>query len=795
MIPLPDTFYKDLIHRLDQGYILLEVLYDDRDQPIDLYYLEANAAADRMAGTKLAGKRMSELERYEPRWLQLFSQIAQTGIAAQQELFAGPAGACYRFHAFKAGTATERKVAVVCLDITGHREKEQALMQSETRYRKLFETMSEGFCVIERIPGEAPDFRWIEGNRAFFQQAGREDLIGRSMRNTFPVDAQDAIGIYETVLVTGEPVRFEYDMPSLGCILELHAFKLQGADEGKVAVLFQDITERKRAENLLMEKEQRQAYLLQLSDALQEEHTAAGIKETACRVLSRRLAATGAMYADQLFKNGTAFYQVTGQYTTGPLLPARLVPAALYRAGALPFDQGAMSVVPDVLLAIPEQEQQAYLQFNVRSFIAMPLMQDGVPVLIFGVYSNKARHWQPQEIELVQETARRTWDAVQRANAEEALKEADRRKDEFLSVLAHELRNPLAAVNNALTVLKPQATAGTDMAQLVSVMDRQVLHLVRLIDDLLDVRRISLGNVELKPELLNLGDLVKDAVEDMLPQFKAHRRELAFTPPPDALMVYGDVTRLTQVLTNLLTNGLRYTGEQGKVGVSIKEENTQAVISVTDNGIGIAREQLASIFDMFIQADHSLARTQSGLGIGLTLVRALVALHQGQVEAFSKGTGTGSTFVIRLPLSQPASKPEPLQVPAVTQSMQDYPVLIIDDNDDGALTLSMVLRKKGFTVYTRPDGHSGIEAASALRPAFIFCDISMPGLDGFETARSIRQQAWGSNMILIALTGYGQRQDKEKAIRAGFDSFLTKPVPPDDLFVSCMHYDLAGMRC
>jgi PAS domain S-box-containing protein len=366
-------------------------------------------------------------------------------------------------------------------------------------------------------------------------------------------------------------------------------------------------------------------------------------------------------------------------------------------------------------------------------------------------------------------------DLTDRRRMEQVLREADRRKDEFLAMLAHELRNPLAPIRNGLQILSLTEGANPDLAPLVELMSRQLTHLVRLVDDLLDVSRISQGKIELKRERLDLGTLVGGAVEAARPLYQTRGKTLDLALPTTPLLVDGDATRLAQVVTNLLTNGSRYTGENGQVRVTLESIQGEARLRVTDNGIGLEAEQLDAIFELFVQVDNSVARSQGGLGLGLTLVKQLVELHGGRVDVRSAGLGQGSEFSVYLPLLS-ADKLQPAINQVTPQPTLQPPLLVIDDNADAALTLAMLLKLKGYQVHTRSSGRAGLEAAEQVRPAAILLDIGMPDLDGYETCRLLRQQPWGKSVPVIALTGYGQAEDLRRTHEAGFNAHLVKPV-------------------
>ncbi|PQA56905.1 PAS domain-containing hybrid sensor histidine kinase/response regulator [Siphonobacter curvatus] len=377
---------------------------------------------------------------------------------------------------------------------------------------------------------------------------------------------------------------------------------------------------------------------------------------------------------------------------------------------------------------------------------------DGVPVQLSGVM----------------------FDITDRKAAEESLREAARRKDEFLAMLAHELRNPMSTIRNGLQVLSLTTTTDSNAQRILEMMNRQTDHLVRLVDDLLDVSRISQGKIELRKERVNLIELVKQAVDAANPLYQSKQRHLHVSLPVTPIFMEGDDTRLIQMVTNLLTNGVRYTLAEGQVWLSLEHQGQQAILQVRDNGIGLTREQQASIFDLFVQVDHSLARSQGGLGVGLTVVKRLVEMHGGRIDVQSPGLGQGSTFTIYLPTLEIQRTKE--ITPHTHEAVTQYRILIVDDNPDACLTLRMYLELKGYEVHTENSGHAGIKAAERVRPDAILLDIGMPGLDGYETCRLIRQQSWGESILLIALTGYGQFEDKQRTLEAGFDEHLVKPV-------------------
>ena len=359
----------------------------------------------------------------------------------------------------------------------------------------------------------------------------------------------------------------------------------------------------------------------------------------------------------------------------------------------------------------------------------------------------------------------------------EALREADRRKDEFLATLAHELRNPLAPIRNGLEVLRVAAGNPAATAQAREVMERQLGHMVRLIDDLLDVARLNSGKIRLRPDSIDLRAAVEAAVEASRPAVDAGGHALSVTVPPARVPIHADPTRIGQVVSNLLTNAAKYTPDGGRIDVTVRQEGGTAVVRVTDTGVGIPADMLPRVFDLFTQVGENLDRSQGGLGIGLALVRKLAELHGGRVTAESPGPGRGSTFTVRLPV-EPGAAPEaaPAADPADGPRARPRKVLVVDDNADGAASLAMVLGLAGPRTETAHSGPAALAAAARFRPDVVILDIGLPGMDGYEVARAIRADARLGRPVLVAVTGWGTDQDRQRAAAAGFDHHLVKPV-------------------
>jgi CheY-like chemotaxis protein len=365
------------------------------------------------------------------------------------------------------------------------------------------------------------------------------------------------------------------------------------------------------------------------------------------------------------------------------------------------------------------------------------------------------------------------------------LRDQDRRKDEFLATLAHELRNPLAPIRNALQILKMPRLDTMTVARSREMMERQVHQLVRLVDDLLDVSRVMRGKIELRKEKLELATVVARAVETVQPLIEAQGHELTVSLPPESLSLEADPVRLAQVVGNLLTNAAKYPEANGRIWLTAQREGDDVVLVVRDTGIGIAPDMLPHIFELFVQVDHASTRSQGGLGIGLTLVKNLVGMHDGTVEAHSAGLGRGSQFVVRLPLMLQThgeeienEKGQQQRGPALSSG---HRLLVVDDNRDAAESLAMLVRLQGHEVRVAHDGIAALEMVKNYRPALVFLDIGMPKMDGYELARRLRQQPGLEHVRLAALTGWGQQEDRRRTAEAGFDHHLVKPLEPEAL--------------
>jgi PAS domain S-box-containing protein len=420
---------------------------------------------------------------------------------------------------------------------------------------------------------------------------------------------------------------------------------------------------------------------------------------------------------------------------------------------------------------------------GIRACVCHPLVAETRLLGTLSFASRKRDHFEPDDVTFLETICHYVTVAYERLRLLNELKEADRRKDEFLATLAHELRNPLAPLRNAAQLLRVAEPAEPALRWGRDLIERHVDYLTRLIDDLIDISRITRNTLELRNRRVELSEVINRAVESSRPLIDERRLELSIALPSPPVYLDGDLVRLAQVFLNLLNNAAKYTEAGGRIWLTGEMEGSEVVVRVKDTGVGIPGDKLPHVFELFFQVDRSLERSQGGLGVGLSLVRRLVELHGGRVEAHSEGLGRGSEFTIRLPVlgEAPAATPSQELVGNGQTGATARRVLIVDDNRDSADSLAMLVRLAGNEVETAYDGAEALEAAARSRPDVVVLDIGMPKLNGYDACRRIRAEPWGEGMVLIALTGWGQEQDKRRTEDAGFDAHVVKPVDPSAL--------------
>jgi PAS domain S-box-containing protein len=612
------------------------------------------------------------------------------------------------------------------------RQKEESLALLDT----LQNNAPVGFAFVDR------EFRFVRINEAMAAINGRPlaDHMGHTVQEVIPQLWPTVEPLYRRVLDGGEPVdNLELSGETAAApgqrrhwLVSYYPVRI-GPEIAGIGVLVSEITERKRAEEALRESEQRFARFMQHLPGL------AWIKDRHGRYVYVNDA------AEKAFARPRA--QLYGR-TDDDVFPPET--ARRFHDN----DRRALASEAGVQVIEELEHKDGIVHRSVVS--KFPIVgADGETLLIGGM----------------------AIDITERLQMEEALKEADRRKDEFLAMLAHELRNPLAPIRNAVQILRLVGPAAPSVQQARDMIDRQVVHLVRLVDDLLDVSRITRGKIALQKKAVDVATVIASAVESSRPLIDARGHNLTLSLSAEPLPVLADPTRLSQVIMNLLNNSAKYTPEGGHIALGTQAEDGQAVIRVKDDGVGIAPDLLPKVFDLFIQAERSLDRSQGGLGIGLTLVRSLVQMHGGTVEAHSAGLGKGSEFVVRLPLlvgktTSDASAPGGADaIPAVARRL-----LVVDDNKDAADSLAALLRILGHDVRTVYDGPTAVKAALEYRPDMLFLDIGLPGMDGHEVARRLRREPGFGDTVFVALTGYGGDGDRRRSEETGFLAHLVKPV-------------------
>jgi PAS domain S-box-containing protein len=612
--------------------------------------------------------------------------------------------------------------------------------------RALIASMSDGFALHEIVcdaRGEPVDYRFLDVNSAFERLTGlrRGDVVGRLMSEVLPGDDPRWVRTCGEVALTGRPVHVLRFVPVLGRHFDVFAFC---PERGRFAALFADVTERREREEALRRSE---AVLAQAGE----------------------MARLGAWWID---------FPVAGEIESGRLHWSdetyRLfgyAPGEVEVTNALFFEH----VPPDERQAVANAVERAIAERRPYSIEHRIRRADGAErvVLEHAEISFDERGRTVRMVGAVQ-------DVTEQKRAEQELREADRRKDEFLSVLSHELRNPLAPLRNSVYVLENADPAGEPARRARAVIARQVGHLTRLVDDLLDVTRVARGRIGLRRERLDLNAIVRRSGEDHRAVMLDRGIELEVEVPREVLWVNGDATRLSQVIGNLLQNAAKFTGRGGRVNLVLAARGPRAEIRVRDTGVGIEPGLLARVFEPFVQADRTLARTEGGLGLGLSLVKGLTDLHGGAVRAESEGAGKGAEFVVELPLVAPEREDEPR--PAWARAgPRGRRVLVVDDNVDAAESLAQLIELLGHSTEVAHDGREAMAKARASPPDVVLCDLGLPGMNGFEVARAIRADPALAGIELVAVSGYAQPEDRRAAAEAGFDAHVAKPADPDTI--------------
>ncbi len=662
-----------------------------------------------------------------------------------------------------------------------------ALRQERDRSQYIFDTLSEGLVLLA-----ADDAVTYANDAALrFSALPREAIVGKPYCEAFPALA----GAEILALLARVRAGRKAESAEQACLLPdggrawLDVRANPALDDG-LAVFFDDVSARKLAVLAAQKAEAHKTMLLDLDEQLRSvADDPAMMMTVATRELARILGVprVGYVSMDEAVEYGVVGHNYNDVRRV-PELPARVERLDDYGlALAADIRAGRVMRVSD-LASDPRTvgaAAAAHAEIGARASVAAPIQRDGKTVAFMFAHHDQPRAWSDEDVELMRQTAARTWDAVARARAVLALREADRRKDEFLAMLAHELRNPLAPISSAADLLRLGRLDETRVRQTSGIISRQVRHMTGLIDDLLDVSRVTRGLVSLERSEVDARSVVSEAVEQVKPLIELRRHHLEVHVAPGPAHVWGDLKRLVQCVANVLNNAAKYTPEGGSIVLHLRTEAEQVVITVTDNGIGMTPDTVAHAFELFAQAERTPDRAQGGLGIGLALVKSLVELHGGRVALHSAGLGQGSKFSIHLPRHRQA--PAPTVAPPQAQAAPDARarqarVMVVDDNVDAAEVLAALCELLGYVVTVEHSSLRAIERARQERPEVCLIDIGLPDMDGNELASRLRRLPETAGSMLVAVTGYGQEKDREAAQASGFDHYLVKPVDAEQIW-------------
>lgn len=660
------------------------------------------------------------------------------------------------------------------IDITEKKEMEEVLRTARSELEVVTASMSAPVTRCSR------DLKYLWVNEAYcrWRTCRKEDIIGASIEDVLGEKAFRLLRPYFDLVLSGEDVSYEQviDVKGIGSrwveATYSPTFAEDGSIDGWVAVII-DITDRKRAEQTvetLLRISERLSQTLDIDDLLdaliQEVTLLVGVEGGVAG-----LATSEGMACERYFRRGEVL-PLTYVWAPGAGLPGWLL-------------QHKTPYLTNDAATDPQIVQELCSQFGVRTALSTPILDARGDVLGFFEIHNKldGTGFTDSDRDLLLAVSHIAATAIQNALAYRQIQDADRRKDEFLATLAHELRNPLAPIRNSVQLMEVVGRGMPQLREPISIIERQVLQMSRLVDDLLDISRINLGRIRMRKSMVEIAEIVRNAVETVRPMVADADHELTVNLPVVPIWLEADPVRLSQVISNLLNNAVKYTDRFGKIELTVTPGDGFVNIIVKDNGIGIMPEQLPRIFEIFSQVGTALTRAEGGLGIGLSLVKGIVELHGGTVSAYSDGYGNGSEFVVKLPTAGHKDFVPVPQTPqqAVVQAPANLKIVVADDNVDHATTLQLLLELDGHEIRAAHDGESAFEIIARFRPDIALLDIGMPRLNGYELARKIRGEDWGNSIALVALTGWGQDQDRRSALEAGFDHHITKPVEPRDL--------------
>lgn len=782
--------YRSLFDAIDEGFCIAEVVFDEKGRVTGMVYRETNPAFGRHTGLRdIAGKTSFDVfPNLEAYWLDAVTRVMRTGVSERVENFQADLWRWYSVQYFRVGGEGSRFLGVVFDDIT----ERKGIELTRHRLAAIVETTDDAI-VSKDLNGIIET--WNAGAERLFGYAA-DEVIGKSVTILMPPDRVheereilahlrkgERVDHYETVRRRKDGSLLDVSL-TISPVLDGHG-KVVAAS--KIA---HDISQRRRADTALRESEQRHGFLLMLSDALREQPDGDAIGAVCVRMLAGHLHVDRCYLAQVSVPDDLA--RMVVEHREGELQPAygaegevalSAFPACMQRLETESLAVNDVCTEP----GFSGGERRALLALQGHAaFIAAPLrMGDRNTLWALVVGSGVPRAWTPGDLRLVQDVAERTCSAIDRAQKDAALREREaelqrvsRIKDEFIAMLGHELRNPLAPIATTLQLMKLRAPGVLEHER--GVIETQVKHLTGLVDDLLDVARIANGKVELNSERVAVEAIIAAAVESTHDAMES-RRQTLHVQVGDGLAVLGDRRRLVQVLVNLLGNAAKYSPPDRNIWLSASAQDGQVLLRVRDEGCGIAHDLLPRIFESFTQDPQGIARSQGGLGLGLSIVRGLVLAHGGSIDAESDGPYKGSEFTVRLPL---LDRPQAVQTTAETvpahlasdARAERTRVLIVDDYVPAAESLALLLHEMGYHTRVANDGAAGLAALETFRPQIALVDIGLPVIDGYEVAQTVRRTTGFERLPLVAITGYGQASDHARVMAAGFNEHLVKPL-------------------